>query len=150
MLNSTEPFVPLGAHRVQVDGDSVYIVANGLFTMADMHETLALFARVKAQHGQLFAVYDAREATGIEPEARKYAAEQPKSNKPADLQIVITRSFALRILLTMVLRAQRLLRNRIIVMYFVETPEEARALLHTERARIRREKSQSPGASMSL
>jgi hypothetical protein len=133
--------VPLGTHLIQVVEDTVSVTARGPITGDDMRALLDLFARVKRECGCLFNLYDARQCTGIDPEARKLASDQPSTNREADLQVVFGISFTIRVLLNMLIRAQKVLRDRKVNLYFFDGEIEARTFFEKERERIRREKA---------
>lgn len=134
-------FRPLGTHLIHVDGDTVLLAARGSVTLEDMRDILDLTARVKRQHGCLFMVYDARRGTGIDPDARQLAATRATTNDEADLEVAFGISFTLRVLLKMVVHAQKVLRNRAVNLHLFDAEAEALAFLEIERGRIRRERN---------
>lgn len=130
----------LGKHRLHVEGDTVFFIAKGSLTLEDMRMLLVKFARIKQQHGCLFVLYDAREATGIDKDAREYAVKQPSHAQEADLQVAFGISFAVRVLLLMIIRAQKVLQNRAVTFHPFDDVVAARTFFEAERARIRLEK----------
>lgn len=134
------PFERLGSHSYRIDGDTVYLVARGSLTLEDMRILLATYARIKRDHQCLFIFYDAREGTGIDKNAREYAASQPSSNQEANLQVAFGISFGLRVLINMMVRAQKALKRRVVEFHAFDAEAEARIFFEAERERIRQEK----------
>jgi hypothetical protein len=140
-MNSAERrFVPLGTHQISVEGDTVIFVAHGMLTVDDLREILNIYWRIKETLGQLFVFYDCRGSTGIDPEARKMATMQPRTKKQADLQVAFGISFTIRVVLNMIMRAQKVLRNREVTMHFWDNEATAWSFFQAERARLRQEK----------
>lgn len=133
-------FEPVGRHLIHLDGDTIFLIVRGPLTRPDVQELFAAFRRVQVEYGRLFIFYDAREAGGIEADARRYAATVPTTIQEADLQVVFGLSFGLRTVLNMVLRAQKLLHNRTANFHLFDTEENARAFFEAERERLRLEK----------
>lgn len=138
MNERVKDYTPLGTHSILVDGDCVYIVIRGTLTVPDLSELMALMTRVKRENGQLFVFYDARQATGIEPAARKNVIAQNSVDMQPAFQVIFGISFSLRALLSMIMRAQKLLRNFDVPLRIAESEEEARALFAQECARLRK------------
>jgi hypothetical protein len=140
MNEQDERFAPLGRHLLRIDGDSVYMIGRGLVTRDDMRMLLEHFARIKQEYGRLFILYDARQCPGVDAEARKLAADQPTSKDEADLQVCFGMSFAIRVVLNMIVRAQKILRNRTVRFFMLENEKEALQFFESEREKIRQEK----------
>ncbi len=132
-------FEPVGRHLVRMDGDTIFVVVRGSLTRSDVQDLFAKYRRVQVEHGRLLIIYDAREAEGIDADARQYAASVPATAKDADLQVVFGLSFGLRAVLNMVLRAQKLLRNRAGNFHVFDTEANARTFFEAECERIRQE-----------
>jgi hypothetical protein len=150
MSGQDKRFQPLGTHLIHVDGDTVFLIARGSVTIDDMQYLLDLTASVKRQHGCLFMVYDARKGTGIDADARQMVATRATTNEEADLEVAFGISFALRILLSMVVRAQKVLQNRSVNLHLFDTENEALTFLEKGRARIRQEKAANHHFAASL
>lgn len=136
----TEPdpsFEPLGKHLLRVEGDTVFLVARGSLTLDDMRTLLARYEGIKHEYGCLFVLYDARQGTGIDSDARQYAARRPARQQEADLQVAFGISFALRVLVNMMIRAQGALRSRAVNFYAFDKEIEARKFFAAEREKIR-------------
>lgn len=139
MNESSYNFTPLGTHLIRVDGDSIHLITRGTLTLGDMRELLDHFARIKREHRRLFVLYDARKAIGVDPAARKLATTEHSEKADAMLQVIFGVSFALRVVLTMIVRAQKLLRNRDVGLHIFDTEAEARYFFDKEREKLRRQ-----------
>lgn len=137
MGESGEKYTPLGTHRVRVDGDAVYFVLEGAFTEPDLIAILDILARVKREHGRLFVYYDVRKGTGIDTRTRRAIITRNSVDSQPDMQVLFGISFTLRVILNMVIRAQKLLRNFDVPLFIVETEAEAKSLFARETTRMR-------------
>ena len=140
MSDQDEHFSPLGQHLIRVEGDTIIMTAKGNFTRDDMNVLLDHFVRVNKEHGLLFVLYDGRQSTGLDADARKLVSTERSGDADANLRIAFGLPFTVRVLLNMILRARRYLTNRDITVHLFDNEEEAYAFLEKERARIRREK----------
>jgi hypothetical protein len=139
MNEPLEHFVPLGTHLISVDGDTVCVVGQGTITRHDIRELLDILACVKREQGRLFLLYDSRQSTNIDHDARKLIANQRPTERRTDLQVGFGMSFTVRVLINMVVQAQNLLQKNPPRLYIFETEKEAREFFQKERDRIRRE-----------
>ena len=137
MNEQDERFRPLGTHLIHVDGDTLFLVARGSVTMQDMQNLLNLTGNIKREHGCLFVLYDARRSTGIDADARKLIANHAAKVEQADLEVAFGISFALRVILTMVVRAQKVLQSRTVNLHLFEKESEGRAFFEVTREKIR-------------
>jgi hypothetical protein len=141
MSEQDERSAPLGQRSIHVEGDTVVSTVRGTLTGEEMQQLLDNFVRIKREYGVLFVLYDGRHCTGVDAAARKLAASKPTANRDADLQVVFGISFAIRVILNMLIRAQKVLLNRDIAVHVFEKELDARAFFDTGRERIRREKN---------
>lgn len=140
MNEPAKDYKPVGTHAILVDGDSVFVVIRGSLTVPDLSELLVVMKRVKRESGHVFVFYDARQATGIDMPARKdVVAHHPVDVQP-ETQVIFGLSFGMRVILNMLMRAQKLLRNFEVPLHVVESEDEARALFARECARLRKTK----------
>ncbi len=128
----------MGGHLVHIDGDTLVLTARGTLTPDDMRQLLDHLARIKHEHGRLFVLYDGRLCTGFESGARKMASNARSSEADANLRVAFGVPFTVRVLLSMVLRAQKVLTNRDVTVHLFDKEIEARTFFETERANIRR------------
>ncbi|MBK9262622.1 MAG: STAS/SEC14 domain-containing protein [Polyangiaceae bacterium] len=140
MSERDEGFVDLGRHAIRIDGDTLTVAVRGVLTGEDMRQLLDLFARIKREHGSLFVLYDGRQCTSVDADARKAATQGRFHEREADLRVAFGVPYVIRTILNMILRAQKVLFNRDVKVHLFEHGNEAHAFLEKERARIRREK----------
>ena len=138
MNEQDERFVPVGKHLLRIDDDSAYLIARDVLTADDMRVLLETFDRVAKESGGLFVLYDGTKCTGIDPAARKLAALERPTQREADLQVAFGVSFAIRIIVNMLIRAQALLRTRTVNLFILNSETEALAFFETEREKIRK------------
>lgn len=121
---------------MEVEGDLILMRVRGMITLDDMKGFLALQARVRRQYGSVFVLYDSRENTGLHPAARKYATDHTTLDTRADAAASFGASFALRVLVNMLTRAQEALRREGTRTMLFDTEVQARAYLAQERQRL--------------
>lgn len=131
--------VAMGTHRVEIDRDTLVVTVRGMLTGKDMLALIEHFVRVKQQHGCLFILYDGRECTGINADARKSASAAARPESDATLRVAFGVPYTVRVMLNMLLRAQKVLLKRDIAIRVFEHEKEAREYLEKERERLRRE-----------
>jgi hypothetical protein len=133
-------FAPLGQHLIHIEGDTLVMVLRGVLTGEDGRQLLDHFARIKREHGALFVIYDGRQCTSIDAAARRLATHNRSNDGYEDVQVAFGVPYAIRVLVNMILRAQKLLVNRDVMFHIFASEKEARAFVDKERARIHREK----------
>lgn len=143
-MNENEPAgrpVPMGTHLVHIEGDTLMVTARDMITVDDMRQLLEHFIRIKREHGMLFVFYDGLQCTGIDAGARKIASQMRTEDSNANLRVAFGIPFTIRVLLSMIVRAQKVLANRDVNVQVFEHEKEARAYFEKERDRLRRELS---------
>lgn len=125
----------LGTHLVRIDGDRIYITVRGRLTAQDIRGLFRLARAVRENQPFAFFFYDGRDATAIDPDARKSAPEG--KDVAADLRVVFGLSFAVGIFLQMLIRAQRTLLHRDVRFHVFDGEDEARTFFEQECIRIR-------------
>ncbi len=128
---------PMGTHLVHIDGDSMLLIARGTLTEPDMQQLLELYIRIKREYGLLFAIYDGRQCTGIDSGARKLVSKFRVDVAEATLRVGFGLPFTLRVVLGMILRAQKALVNVDVAVHIFEHEREAYTFFEAERARLR-------------
>jgi hypothetical protein len=136
---ANDQFEPLGTHRIQIDGDTLVLVVRGTMTFDDMRRLLDHFAPIKREHGALFILYDGRQCTGMDLAARKLGSYGRPGDGEANLRVAFGLPFTVRVLLNMLLRAQKILFNRNVHVHVFEHEKEAWAFFKTERDKMRKE-----------
>ncbi len=133
----------VGGHRVEIEGDLLITRIVGDYTLEDIRSYYEL-AREMSQKGDVYSIGDMTRAGTITPEARRYSVENGNG-----LRMIYSASFglnpAMRVLMTMLLRAAQLLgRSRPgTQVEFFATEAEARAAVARIRARTRGESARS-------
>ncbi len=140
MNEQDERFAPLGQHLIHAEGDTLLVAVRGVFTGEDGRLLLHHFTRIKRDHGALFVIYDGRQCTGIDATARKVATFNRAGEGYEDVQVAFGVPYAIRVIVNMIIRAQKLLINRDVTFHIFANEKEARAFIDKERVRIHREK----------
>jgi len=135
-------FRPLGGHTARIDGDLVFLRVKGVVSLTDMMEFMRVQAEVKRKHGAVYVLYDSRENTGLDREARKYATDHAAPEYRVTAAASFGAPFGMRVLVNMLNRAHEMLRVEGTRVHLFDTEAEARAHLASERRRL-----QSPAAA---
>lgn len=130
-------YEPLGTHLVHADGDTLRFIARGVLTGNDMRQILDLMERVRNEYGAVFIIHDSRRSTGLDSDARKLASSARTSNYETNLRVLFGVPFAMRVVLTMILHAHKLLGSRNVLVHVFDGEEEAWAFFEKERERLR-------------
>jgi hypothetical protein len=144
MSNQDERIVPMGQHVLRIDSDSLFLEARGTLTVSDMQVLIDHFGPIKRAFGILFVFYDGRKSTGIDPAARKLATTHRSDQTDADLRVAFGIPFGVRVLLNMILRAQKVLTHRDVSVHVFDKENDARTFFETEREKIRKKKGVKP------
>lgn len=128
----------VGTHHVEVDGDSLFITGCGLLTVDDIQQILDLSSQLKEKHHFVFLLYDGRQTTGIESGARKLVSKGKQDDWTTRLRVAFGLSFPMRVMINMILQAQRSLFNKEMYVHVFEHEHEAREFFENERDRIRK------------
>jgi len=131
--------VLMGTHRIRIDRDTLFVTVRGMLTGEDMLALIQHFIHVKREHGCLFILYDGRECTGINADARRMASGAARPESDATLRVAFGVPYTVRVMLNMLLRAQKVLLNRDIPIRVFEHEKEAHEYLEKERERLRAE-----------
>lgn len=127
----------VGKHFVQIDGDSLCFITRGTLTLEDLKQLMEIQYRIKSTHGMIFALFDGRQGTGIDPDVRRYTVAD-RERYVADLYVAFGVPFALRIVINMMDRANALLGRKYSPLRSFDKEEDARRFFEEERARLRR------------
>jgi hypothetical protein len=139
MHDTDEHVSPIGNHLVHIDGDTLVLTARGVVTVDDMWELLDHQVRIKRNCGMVFVIYNGLQCTGIDAAARKLGSIERTGPANANLRVAFGLPFTVRVIVTMILRAQKVLRNRKVDVHVFEHEKEAWAFFETEREKIRKE-----------
>ncbi len=135
-----DEFQALGAHSYRIESDVFFLRVKGEVTLADMVEILRVMAQIKRECGSVFALYDSRENTGLDPAARKYAVDNGSEATQAVAAASFGAPFAMRIVVNMINRAHGLLRITSTPTVLFDTEAQARVYLQTARERAKSSK----------
>lgn len=133
--------IPLGTHLLHIQGDTLELIARGTLTYGDLKDLLDHFVYIKRKYGMLFVIYNGTECTGFDPAAYKLGSHLRNDDADANLRVAFGVPFAIRVILNMINRAQRVLTNRDIQVPLFDHEKDARAFFEKEREKLRRELS---------
>lgn len=139
-----DEFQALGAHSYRIEDDVFFMRVKGEVNLADMVEILRVIAQIKRERGSVFALYDSRENTGLEPAARKYAADNGSEATQTVAAASFGAPFAMRIVVNMINRAHGLLRIKSTPTVLFDTEAQARTYLQVARERAKSSKKGWP------
>lgn len=128
--------IQLGPHQVEIEDDMVTTRLHGPFAPEHMTQWCRIMDGVIATHDGVFSIGDYRQAGSIPPETRRQVGDWPGSAKIRAMA-VFGASPALRVIMTLIVRAGALLRNFKSPTLFVATETEARDWMAEQRAKQR-------------
>jgi hypothetical protein len=127
-------WVSQGTHRFQVDGDLLVIEVHGLFTEQDARLIYRFSDPMAEAYGYVLSIFDARGYGGITPEARRYIGEQQRIRiHIVGATAVVSASFIVRTLATLLNHAGRLFGRPETPLHFCASPEEAQEWIAAQR-----------------
>lgn len=141
-----DEWLPLGKHRMCIDGDVVFARTAGPITGKEVIELLEHLRVVERQYGYVLEVIDARGGGSMDPEARRLNAEWHRAH-PMHLEaVVFGASLVMRGLMIIMANAFRLVGSKRITVHFVATESDAMAWVEVRRralqaAKLGREQS---------
>lgn len=122
-----------GPHRVVVEDDIMISYADQPMTTPDIVQMLKLCDAIHAQFGRVYVVTVIGPRYDLPPECRKLIAEWGRDHTMT-LSIIVGASFAMRTLLSMVARAQKLLGGKATEVEFAASEADARAMIARHKA----------------
>lgn len=125
--------VPIGAHTIVIDGDTIIMHVCGDFTAEETVAYLRLVEQVLAEHGRYFMLIDMSRADTIPPETRRISAEFGRKHPTAGMAVWGS-NVAVRVLFTLILRTISLFQKDPIPIAFVASEQEARAWVAAQRS----------------
>lgn len=96
-------------HRFYCEDDQLYLELHGMFELTDCQLMYSLSEAILLEHGYCLTLFDARGATGMTSEARKYIGEKTRTSHAAGASALVGASFALRTLTNLMQNAARLI-----------------------------------------
>lgn len=116
----------IGQHEVRRTGDLVALRIRGPLTIGDLRRLREVLVAVMAERGHCFLVADMREATAIDHDTRKYMADWSRESTDWVAGAAIHGvSFAMRALLTLTLKAIKILGTQQVELVFVKDEPDA-------------------------
>jgi hypothetical protein len=131
MLNPRDS-IPVGAHSLFIEGDTLFLVQNGAYNLEDAQRTHAHVEKVLYGVGQAFVVVDQSRAGTTSGEARRFIAEWNKKHTVSAAAIVGGTAIA-RTAASLVLSVIRFIRPEPMPVAFFRTEREARAWIAKQR-----------------
>lgn len=102
----------VGKHELASEGEFVHLVFRGELDLAGVEGVRAMCQGVMRAEGRCFILVDLRELSGITSEARRSVGEWRKADgAPATAAALFGASFAVRVLVTLMQNAVRLLQR---------------------------------------
>lgn len=137
-MNSSAPSSLPSAIEVRTEGDLIVVRVTGRITLGDFEQLGALNAKLKAQYGIFFALYDARKMDGIESDARKALTSSPDltAARPT-VTAIFGASYTIQTMGNMIDRAMKALGRQTEGRVFFADEQQARAYIQKERARLK-------------
>ena len=121
-----------GPHLIQVEDDIIITRLHGTFTLEHAQTWCQISEDLIAKYGGIFSISDFRAGGTIQPESRCHIGQWPGVPKVRGLAM-FGASLMLRVIMTMIVRAAKLLRNYTVPLITVATETEARAWIAEQR-----------------
>lgn len=134
-----------GKHELYLEGDTLFSVPHGLMTLAEAQTFNAIAAETIGKYGYCMILGDLKDASGIEPEARRFSA-QWAVGKPVLGIAMFNESLIVHALFRLLLKAMNLLRKQPVPFSIFKTEQEARDWLAQLRQQHQREPKRAAGA----
>ena len=128
-----ETWQPIGKHRIRIEGDLIFVRAQGEITGPEVIVLCEHMLKVQQQYGWVFEIVDAHSAGAMSVEARRQNAQWYRSHQLDVEAVVFGSSFVTRTLFTLFINAVRLLGSSQARVHFVASEAEARALVERRR-----------------
>lgn len=125
----------LGAHRLRVDEDILYIVCSGGFNLDEMKRITTESYALGEKYGYVLCLIDVKNAGWSTPEARKYQATSLRERLYPHLTAIVGINAVLRVAVGLVDRAVEIVSGKTLSNLFAD--DEATALAALRKARQR-------------
>lgn len=127
-----------GRHDFFYEDDILGMRLRGSISRRDLETLRKGLEELASERPSFYLLTDMAECTGIDPEARKYMAEWAKAPDVGLVgTVVYGNGFMMRALITLTLKAIKLLGQREALIHFVKDEAEARRWIADDRARAR-------------
>lgn len=122
-----------GSHRLYHEDDLLFFELHGMFELPDVQRMYAITDATVQEYGYILTVFDAREATGITAESRRYVGEKAKASPNEGAAAIVGASFPIRTLINLLRNASRLIGRPMPPMQFFTAPADGLKWLATQR-----------------
>lgn len=119
----------IGSHRLVIRGNLAEVTITGTVTEAELADLFARYDRVADEHGHVCILADLTGTRGVDPRARRLAAEWARRNARNFHTAIYGGSRPIRALMTLLLGAVRILGGQPAPVALFETAEEGRCWL---------------------
>jgi hypothetical protein len=125
----------IGTHRIQIEGDIVFLIQEGDYPVEDAHKPHAEIEAVLGKLGRAFILVDQTHGGQTTSAARKAITEWNKKHKASGAAI-FGGGIATRAAATLVVSAVRLFRPDTMPTVFTQNEAEGRAWIAAQRAKL--------------
>lgn len=126
-----------GRLRYHRDADILFLEIHDVFSLEDAEKMYELSDAMQAQYGYVLTVFDASDAKGMSPAARRLVAERARQYGVHGAAAIIGASLVVRTLVQLMRNAVRLFGGSQAPMQFCSTAEEAVKWLAVQRIELR-------------
>ncbi len=126
---STGTSIQIGTHILQYDGLILTVTSRGDMRLAQQLEVLSQYQALVEHHGYVLILVHVGEATGMDMNSRKAAAEWGKTYQVRCRSAIVGAPFVVRVALELMNRGATLLSGQMSPLKFFATEEEARQWL---------------------
>ena len=124
----------IGPHVIRAEEDVIFYAIHGPISLDDMRALVELGEAISARSGQYWLVADVRHMTTVHPDARRFAARNPRLSLFRGAAIT-GGSVVSRALILLIARAMSLLGSSHVQISFVATEAEARSWVAAKKAK---------------
>lgn len=127
-------------NQFSIEGDMMFVRVYGTMQMGDVERIRELSDELLARYGYILLLADGRYTTGITHEARKLQKENIERRGSVDPShtAIYGASTTMRLLSNLVQRGIALLSGQSYAVSFVKSENEARSILDTQRALLKK------------
>ena len=119
----------IGRHRARIHGDSIEIKLGGDVTLEEYVELQKLYDTILAAHGYICILADAKQSGSIDARARRISGSWGQRNATRMCLALYDAPVPMRVIVTLIVTAIRMLTGQVIPLRFFDTEEQARNYL---------------------
>ncbi len=131
-----KPVQPLGTHLLRQEGDLVWVVLRGVFSVDDAAALFAIVEKVQAQHGRFFLLGDLSATEVMPADTRRWIAQWSRVHGQPTGAAFYGASLLVRTFAMMLHRATNLISRGSAPLYFSRTEQEALDWLTPQRQKL--------------